>query len=308
MKTRLTGVHEDLKALEGVCAKLRDGDDRMLNVYHTELRKVEERSSLTLTTVVDVLRELRQDDAKLPALETLVRGNIGSALLLRNHLASHAARLENLPSVRARLAAASGQTGTGAANVATRLIDCVQDAGHEATMLADHASLEGAPRLELQGFDSDPSVAAVPHHVSHCILELLKNSFKAHVDAGRTDVPVVVRHRAAHGAVCLDVVDFGRGIPGGTRAFEALARLRPGARYDRVHEQTTYAKVDDPLGGFGVGLCVARLHAEHFMGSGLLLSSNDTGSSATLVLVDDAHAIERLPDVDRAIADLDTST
>mmetsp|Transcript_12011 Transcript_12011/g.38246 ORF Transcript_12011/g.38246 Transcript_12011/m.38246 type:complete len:262 (+) Transcript_12011:334-1119(+) len=258
----------------------------MSDAYHDELRKAEGRSSLTITSIVDVLREMREADARLEALEVLARAHVGSALLLRHHLSSHAAHLENLPS--SRRAAPRGVVRT-----AVSLRRCVDDAAQEAVALADHAGLDGSPSVELDGFDDDEPLAAVPHHLSHVLLELLKNSFKAHLDARKADVPVLVRRRVDASAIAIDVADFGPGVPGGAPAFQSLASLRPGKRYDRLDRQTSYAAVEDPLAGFGVGLFLARIHAECFEGNRLLLASDPTGATATLLLSGGIDAPER---------------
>lgn len=301
------GVHRELEELEGVCYKLQ-ADNSLLDAYHNELRRVEGRSSLTITSIVDVLREMSGADGRLAALETLLQTHIASQLLIRNHIAAHAAHLENLPSARSRLS--HGRSSAGVASTYSSLQQCILDASHEAQMMAEHAGHEGQPLLELDGFDSDPVVACVPHHLSHIILELLKNAFKTHLDADKSSVPVVVRHRIAEidgaSCVCLDIVDSGTGVHGGTNAFQALAKLRPGTRYERTEHQTSYAAVEDPLSGLGVGLCLARLHTEHFEGNQLLLCSDgyNTGATATIILTNDADARERAPDIESALATL----
>lgn len=282
----------------------------MIDAYHNELRKVEGRASLTITSIVDVLREMCDADGRLAALETLLQTHIASQLLFRNHIAAHAAHLENLPSARSRLSL--GQSSAGVASTFGSLQQCILDASREAQMMAEHAGHEEQPLVKLEDFDSDPVVACVPHHLSHILLELLKNAFKAHLDADKSSSPVIVRYRRAEieGAsrVCLDIIDFGAGVHGGKSAFQAFAKLRPGTRYERTDHQTTYAAVEDPLSGLGVGLCLARLHTEHFEGNQLLLSSDghNTGATATIVLTNDADARERAPDIDSALATLQT--
>ena len=49
-------------------------------------------------------------------------------------------------------------------------------------------------------------------------------------------------------------------------AAAAALRLRAGARYDRLEAQQSYAMVESPLSGNGVGLPISRLYARHFGG------------------------------------------
>ena len=142
-----------------------------------------------------------------------------------------------------------------------------------------------APRVEFEGDALDAELVAAPHHVRHVAFELFKNAFRASMDsaaehAGDESVdtgddddddderalapPVRVLARRRDADVEVAIVDAGGGMA--RDAAAAALRLRAGARYDRLEAQQSYAMVESPLSGNGVGLPISRLYARHFGG------------------------------------------
>ncbi len=90
-------------------------------------------------------------------------------------------------------------------------------------------------------------------------------------------------------------MDAGTGIEDIGRAF-GFARSSSPVRWDRLHEQQSYAAVRQPLGSLGVGLTLSRLMLRVF-GGDLDVSNNDgivgNGCTATLFInYDDTHVAD----------------
>jgi pyruvate dehydrogenase kinase 2/3/4 len=89
--------------------------------------------------------------------------------------------------------------------------------------------------------------------------------------------------------------DVGMGIKDEGQAF-GFARSSSQVRWDRLHEQQSYAAVRQPLASLGVGLTLSRLMLRAF-GGDLYISNNGgiigNGCTATLFInYDDTHAAE----------------
>ena len=143
-----------------------------------------------------------------------------------------------------------------------------------------------APRVEFEGDALDAELVAAPHHVRHVAFELFKNAFRASMDSAAERAgddgdesadddddddderalapPVRVLARRRDADVEVAIVDAGGGMA--RDAAAAALRLRAGARYDRLEAQQSYAMVESPLSGNGVGLPISRLYARHFGG------------------------------------------
>lgn len=263
----------------GIKGELESLDTEKFDAYHRGLRSAEERAGLTIPSVVDVLAEGYASSE----LELLLRAHVGTSLLIRHHLTAHALHMENSQASREMIA--NNTLNEGVAREALSLEGVASSAAFEAKLMAGHAGVHEA-RVDLQGFEDDPAIPVIPHHLSYVILELLKNAFQAHLDAN-VDAPVVVRYKSDGDGRRLEIID--EGIGAAENLMDAFATLRPGKRYDRIDHQTSYATVEAPLQGYGIGLCLARLHAEHFLGNRLLLESQGLyrGAIATIELADD---------------------
>ena len=251
--------------------------------YHRELELIEMRYSTFIETVVEATVHA-SNRTVLNALEGLVESHVGAALLLRHQLKAH--HLNKKSAVEEHV------------DLKKMVLDCTADASTLAFLDADDL-------FELEGFDTNPTVAGVPHHAAHALLEILKNALQSHLESNVKDKPVRVRWSPSESR--LTVEDFGKGLEGGSKAFKELARLRPGKRYDRIDQQTSYAAVSNPLGGIQVGLFVAKVHANHFKlpqhqeEDYLLLDSpgpSGLGAIAHLILPNSLNASETLRDLE----------
>ena len=65
-------------------------------------------------------------------------------------------------------------------------------------------------------------------------------------------------------------------------AAAAALRLRAGARYDRLEAQQSYAMVESPLSGNGVGLPISRLYARACFGGELEIDVATPGTTRAL--------------------------
>jgi len=130
------------------------------------------------------------------------------------------------------------------------------------------------------GLADSSSLLGVPEHAAFCISELLKNAFRAHIDAftaGGVDDAPPVRIRIvtcdAHIA-SVRVSDCGGGLAqaGAMTEFayfgSTFVPMDAGWTYSREHGA--------PFTGMGLGLVRARLHAR-YMGGGVALMSQPGG-------------------------------
>ena len=118
------------------------------------------------------------------------------------------------------------------------LVDSVASAVHDLRSIlgANQVSIDIAPDL--------PLVRVDPQLFHHCLINLIENAAKY----GRVGAPIGVRARREPGALMLEVIDEGPGLPAGQEKliFETFTRL----------EGT------DRTGGTGLGLAIVKGFAE----------------------------------------------
>jgi len=281
--------------VEGVAAQLRDAKPLLadnMDAYHRQLASLESRYAMFIATVVDLLQETT-DEAALAALEALTESHVGAALLVRHQLQAHAGHLENNKRL---LLQSKKPSERGVVDLALSLKDVALDAARDAAILA---FAETDDLVLVDDSLDGASAVAVPHLLAHALLEIVKNAVNASSSSVR------VRWQESR----LVVEDDGPGLP--FAQFEALSRLRPGKRFDRIQHQTSYAAVPSPLAGIKIGLFAAKVHAAHFRLPGtderyLVVDTKNGGggSVAELRLPNSLDATERLPDLESAIASL----
>lgn len=141
-----------------------------------------------------------------------------------------------------------------------------------------------APRVDIRG-RTDLTFTYIPTHLHHMLFELLKNSFRATVEAhGHTrDIPPV-RIIIADGQedVAIKVEDQGGGIPrsGIGRVWTYLYTTAP----PPLNQDSPTGLDIDPIAGHGYGLPITRLYARYFGGDLQLISMEGYGTDAYLHL------------------------
>lgn len=134
----------------------------------------------------------------------------------------------------------------------------------------------------------------IPSHLHYILLELLKNSMRATVDAHGTNFPpiqVVIADGDENEDVTIKVSDEGGGIPRShmARVWDYLFTTADPA----VQEAFCHAAannhvdhgIDSPLAGLGYGLPISRSYARYFGGDLGMMSMEGFGTDAFVHLV-----------------------
>jgi len=139
-----------------------------------------------------------------------------------------------------------------------------------------------------------------PSYLFYILSELLKNSYRAHCEFDGKGVspdnfdpktePVEVVVCADEGRFAITVSDRGGGIP-----FEIQARIWSYLFSTCKETPSLEPTQATPLGGFGVGLPLARLYAEYLGGSLRIISLPNYGTHAYLFLNRSTEVEESLP-------------
>lgn len=147
----------------------------------------------------------------------------------------------------------------------------------------------GVPPALYKSGGPDVTMLGLPEFVAFCVTELIKNSYRAHIDhygaAGVDDAPPVsVRVSGDRRYASVRVSDTGGGgnwgpgpLPRWSYFSSTFQQIEAGWAYSRTH--------GTPFTGLGLGLVRADLHAR-FMGGGLRLSSQPGGGCDALLVFD----------------------
>ena len=162
---------------------------------------------------------------------------------------------------------------------AVNLVELVE-AGMEDASSFCREKYGASPEMELRrvGHSQPRDTCLLAPFVAFSLHEVLKNAMGAHVrrvggDAGRLDdlPPIDVSVGFHNDTAFVRVVDSGGGFPKGSDARRALTFLRT-TNPPREANYTYSRNFGSPFEGLGVGLPLARLHAQHLDG-GLELGS-----------------------------------
>jgi len=273
-------------------------DQHLANATVLELRA---RHANTLERVVDVVTELRnhhpgeEEDANTSFLtrmhhhaDVFLQRRLGIQLLCDHHVELYKGVATGAVSVNAPLSAV--------------LTDAVLEAQHTVDV-----HLQIYPETLVYPHNTDASCTLVRPWVHHALVEVLKNGMASTVqqmqnDASSSTTPAPIEiyvEDDEKNRMVLEIVDRGTGIPGGDAAIEdafLLGHSSVGQKWDRLHEQQSYAAVRSPLCSLGVGLPASRYMMEHF-GGALTLRNNSEhpGCTARIELPTDDTLLERIP-------------
>jgi pyruvate dehydrogenase kinase 2/3/4 len=158
-----------------------------------------------------------------------------------------------------------------------------REATHHASMLC-RRTYGTAPKVDILG-KSDLEFRYIPSHIYHMLLELLKNSMRATVEAHQAGGGAMPHVRViladGHDDISVKVSDEGGGIPRSgmahiwTYLYTTAKRPSGGAPYDGELE---------PIAGYGCGLPLTRLYARIFGGDLEIHSMDGWGTDAYLHL------------------------
>lgn len=226
----------------------------------------------------------------LPLIDTFLRGRNGIQLLCDHYIGFCKGRPH----------------GGISANV--NIWDVAQEAFLEAQHLCDanHGfSPELVPAQEHDAYI--PPLHMIRPWVYHALVEVFKNAMTSSVEKSkrlssvpssmqlRPPPPIQVRisHDADQQLTSIQVIDEGIGLNDHSRqkAF-IFAETSQSRRWDRLHDQQSYAAVRAPLASLGVGLPLSRTMMQMFGGDITLLENKFHGCTATLVLSNDPTVLE----------------
>lgn len=149
----------------------------------------------------------------------------------------------------------------------------------------------------------------VPQYLFYVLVELLKNSARATVEATKGDLeqlknrPVIVTVGADPSQVAIRVHDTAGGIPFSV-ADRVWSYMYSTAK-DSKQGGSSFTQQGTPLAGFGVGLPLSRLYARYLGGSLHLLSLPGIGTRAYLYLKRlESEAREELPNLPSSMNEL----
>jgi len=278
--------------------RLEPPDLHLANATFLELRA---RHATTIEKVVDVVTELRRRqssvagssdhdveamaDASQNHANVFLQRRLGIQLLCDHHVELY-----------------KGKKRNGGISVEAPLGTILTDAVLEAQHIVD-VHLQIYPET-LYDADTGITCTLVKPWVHHAIVELLKNCMASAVqqmqhEKASTPAPVELTLTPTNDSIVLEIVDRGTGIAGGDMGIESAFRLGHSSiekRWDRLHEQQSYAAVRSPLASLGVGLPASRQFMEHFGGSLSLRNNTDgTGCTARIELPTNDTILERIP-------------
>jgi len=139
----------------------------------------------------------------------------------------------------------------------------------------------------------------VPQYLFYIMVELLKNSARATMEAAGEDPrqilerPITITVGADPGQIVIRVHDVAGGIPFSVadKVWSYMYSTAPQGK-----EGSSFSQQGTPLAGYGVGLPLSRLYARYLGGSLHLMSMPGVGTSAYLYLKRlDTEAREELP-------------
>lgn len=284
----LVEVHEiHLRAFRLLVGASRDRD--LLEFTSAIDRIVREQKEVVAKMAVG-MRSLRKMDptyARRAFIDSLLDG------FLLNRLGSNVLMTQYLALQNSGWAVAYGSRGrTGIVDLACNVLEvCEMAAGDAQQICEDYTGWRPVVRIEAHstvGQDQGmPKMAYIPAALRYIMVELLKNSCRATVEAAREDglgIDVALRGRLISIVVCADehnvaicLSDRAKGIP-----FEVGSHVWS-YLYSTAAKTGGQTQATE-LAGYGVGLPLSRLFARYLGGSLDLISLPGYGTHAYLWL------------------------
>ena len=194
----------------------------------------------------------------------------------------------------------------GGVSVHVDLWDVIHEASIEAQHVCD-ANHGFAPEVHLFRFDDAKlKFTLIRPWVHHSLVEIFKNAMASSVDKSKVTMstqsqqqppsapPINVRVINTDQQIAIQIIDEGVGLNDHSKrkAF-VFAETSSSRRWDRLHDQQSYAAVRAPLASLGVGLPLSRMIMQVFGGDVTLSENNGDGCTAALILSKDLSVPER---------------
>jgi len=265
--------------------RLVELDLRNLDPFTDVIQRIKGRMRTVIPSLATAMRTLQEakklDEAMIGEwLDTFLLSRIGTEMLTSQYIAC----------ATARAGARSGRHGIvddacDPANI------CEQAARHARKLCMQHFNLKQDVVIRVESFDLDGATCIrfpyVPQYLFYIMVEILKNSARATVEAARADAveieqrPILITVGADHSEVAIRVHDVAGGIPFSVadRVWSYMYSTSPDSKGG-----SDFSQQGTPLAGYGVGLPLSRLYARYLGGSLHLQSLPGIGTRTYLYL------------------------
>jgi hypothetical protein len=250
------------------------------HAYKT-LEETHTRHALTMESLAEMVVHVRpllhNTDSWNSTIMTYLQSKIGLQLL-----ADHGSRLakEEISTKQNH-----NQNKVGIISMDVLVSDVVEQARTEAKHLCEAHYLTSPPVISLNQ-TTTTTVTCVRPWIQFTLVELLKNSMAITAQRNFTNTNGVLEPRHYYGDedeedfrlnpifiqveetprhVEIQIMDQGEGT--NQDPLELFRFCQTQKVWDRMDDQQTYAMTRSPLQGLGVGLCMSRLHMQHFGGN-----------------------------------------
>lgn len=279
--------------------RLIELDVNNLAPFTEVVERIKGRMRTMIPKLATAMRNLQQTEGFSEAslvqwLDTFFLSRIGTEMLTSQYLAC----VSPDPNVKRRSRVGVFDFACDPASI------CLQAARHAQKLCQEHFGGETDVQIRVEStnksdfeLESRIRFPYVPNYLFYIMVELLKNSARATVEAHRADAtqkprPIVITVGADPSQVAIRVEDEAGGIP-----FSASDRVWS-YMYSTATKGGTaaFSQQGTPLAGYGVGLPLSRLYARYLGGSLQLQSLPGVGTCAYLYLKRlETEAREELP-------------
>eukprot|EP00640_Fibrocapsa_japonica_P001550 CAMPEP_0113942428 /NCGR_PEP_ID=MMETSP1339-20121228/8139_1 /TAXON_ID=94617 /ORGANISM="Fibrocapsa japonica" /LENGTH=390 /DNA_ID=CAMNT_0000946897 /DNA_START=70 /DNA_END=1242 /DNA_ORIENTATION=- /assembly_acc=CAM_ASM_000762 len=296
---------EELQSMTKVVNMIQPSKDGNRKCVHKAaitktLSNIGDRVASSLETVVEAIPHFHQYLLSKEGHEMASQGVTASAVVDEyiqrmigiTTLTEHVRTLHKWQK-RGREGSDQRRVGVVAVNFPIRQV--VEESIEHALHLTERALLHSC-EVHILG-DASIKGTFIYSHLSHILLEMLKNSVKASCEvAGTQDcMPFPVTVLVSEGAddICIRISDQGGGM---SRAnLKSCKEYIPAAQKQGWHpllvDQQSYQPTSCPLAGMGVGIPVSALYAQHF-GGNIRLCSMDGYGTDVYVFIPKASQME----------------
>jgi signal transduction histidine kinase len=251
------------------------------HAYKT-LEETHTRHALTMESLAEMVVHVRpllhNTDSWNSTIMTYLQSKIGLQLL-----ADHGSRLakEEISTKQNH-----NPNKLGMISVDVLVSDVIEQARTEAKHLCEAHYLTSPPVISLNQTTTTTTVTCVRPWLQFTLVELLKNSMAItaqrkftstngvlepmHYNADEEEEefqlnPIFIQVEETPTHVEIQIIDQGEGTS--QDPLELFHFCQTQKVWDRMDDQQTYAMTRSPMQGLGVGLCMSRLHMQHFGGN-----------------------------------------
>mmetsp|Transcript_39429 Transcript_39429/g.125338 ORF Transcript_39429/g.125338 Transcript_39429/m.125338 type:complete len:433 (-) Transcript_39429:135-1433(-) len=259
----------------------------MLDPFTEVIQKLKGRMRSVIPNLATAMRTLQETQGFSEAmigqwLDTFLLSRIGTEMLTSQYIACTSTRMGTRKSRHGIVDDACDPASI-----------CEQAAKHARKLCKQHFLLDQDVRILVESYDAAIGGPGrirfpyVPQYLFYIMVEILKNSARATVEAAGGDPrkiqerPIIITVGADHSQVAIRVHDVAGGIPFSVadRVWSYMYSTSPDSKAG-----SEFSQQGTPLAGYGVGLPLSRLYARYLGGSLHLQSLPGIGTRAYLYL------------------------